>query len=326
MSEILRVQRDAARVAAAAAERREQQALRREYEASAAAVALERAADAAAAERGRVAAAAAALEAKLAEANAALEAAAADREQAKEAAAAAATQAQLASIGLEKECAAQIDSLEDEHRRKERLSAAERDAIAAANHELWGTVAALEDKVDRLSGHRVSGLMSQVQEQGARIAKLSARRTLNQRTVSDANLADRRAKMYKERADKTESQLRVYSAQNLDDDANAHAAHVAQLREAIAALTARVEKAEAERDEAAAQVERLRRIAEPPKEKFMAHGSYTVAVDALGLELTASCSVSPNACPRIFMLFAQFFGINIPSRVRRVRVTLLPYP
>eukprot|EP00962_Isochrysis_galbana_P033691 scaffold11331_cov101-Isochrysis_galbana.AAC.1 len=58
----------------------------------------------------------------------------------------------------------------------------------------------------------------------------------------------------------------------------------------------------------------------------MQYGSYTVAVDALGLELTASCSVSPNACPRIFMLFAQFFGINIPSRVRRVRMTSPPTP
>jgi hypothetical protein len=108
----------------------------------------------------------------------------------------------------------------------------------------------------------------------------------------------------------------------LVDDAEAHAAHaaqVAELQQVIAGLTARLEQAVHARDEAISQADRTRPIAEPPNEKFMAHGSYTVAVDSLGLELTASCGVSPNACPRIFTLFARFFGVTIAQRIRRVR-------
>jgi hypothetical protein len=298
-----------------AAERRQADGARRELEA----VRL-CAEQTLAAERVRVAAEAAELETQLAEARATLKP---ERRQAKEAATAAATQAQLARIRVEKECAAQLGSLHDEHRRQQQCQrqelAAERVAINTANVELDGTIALLEDQLDRLSGYRVGGLLSQVEEQQGEIRALSARRTKNNRTIGDANLADRRAKQWRERAESAEAQLKQYTAQNLDDDAEAHAAQVAELQQTAAGLTARVQQAEAQCAKAVAQAERARLIAEPPKEKFFAHGSYTVAVDALGLELTASCGVSPNACPRIFMLFASFFGITYHHPLARPR-------
>jgi chromosome segregation ATPase len=153
-------------------------------------------------------------------------------------------------------------------------------------------VAQLEDKLDRLSCHRVGGLLAQVQDQRKEMQVLKARRTKNMRTVSDANLADQRAKMWRGRAETAEAQLKQYTAQNLDDDAEAHAAQVAKLQQAITGLTARLEQAVHARDEVIAQAERTRSVAEPPKETFMAHGSYTVAVDSLGLELTARAASS----------------------------------
>jgi hypothetical protein len=78
--------------------------------------ACERAQKTVANERGR----ARSLEAQLAEARQLLRAAFTDRRQGREAAAAAATQAQLARIALEKECAAQLGSLRDEHARQQK--------------------------------------------------------------------------------------------------------------------------------------------------------------------------------------------------------------
>ena len=55
-------------------------------------------------------------------------------------------------------------------------------------------------------------------------------------------------------------------------------------------------------------------IAEPPKSKFMQSGHYTADVDLTALNVIADVGVSPSVVPRLFVIFARFFGVKIPSR------------
>ena len=58
--------------------------------------------------------------------------------------------------------------------------------------EAWQEVATLQDELDVLRGHRVSGLLETVAEKDAKIKQLGARQTLNKRRISDCNLERRR--------------------------------------------------------------------------------------------------------------------------------------
>ena len=55
-------------------------------------------------------------------------------------------------------------------------------------------------------------------------------------------------------------------------------------------------------------------IAEPPKSKFMQSGHYTADVDLTALNVIADVGVSPSVVPMLFVIFARFFGVKIPSR------------
>jgi hypothetical protein len=55
-------------------------------------------------------------------------------------------------------------------------------------------------------------------------------------------------------------------------------------------------------------------IAEPPKSKFMQSGHYTTEVDLTALGVIADVGVSPSVVPVLFVMFARFFGVKIPSR------------
>ena len=54
-------------------------------------------------------------------------------------------------------------------------------------------------------------------------------------------------------------------------------------------------------------------IAEPTKSKFMQSGHYTADVDLTALNAIADVGVSSNVVPRLFVVFARFFGVKIPS-------------
>ena len=80
----------------------------------------------------------------------------------------------------------------------------------------------------------------------------------------------------------------------------------------LGTVRAQLAAAEAARD-------KYKAIAEPPKEKFFAKGHYTSEVDLTALEVIASLGVSPTVVPTLFIIFADFFGVTIPSRERKVR-------
>lgn len=66
------------------------------------------------------------------------------------------------------------------------------------------------------------------------------------------------------------------------------------------------------------QTAKYKAIAEPPKEKFFVAGHYTADVDLSALEMIASLGVSPNVAPALFVNFADFYGIKLPSREKKV--------
>lgn len=61
-------------------------------------------------------------------------------------------------------------------------------------------------------------------------------------------------------------------------------------------------------------------IAEPPKEKFFKSGHYTAEVDLTALEVIANLGVSACVVPMLFVIFATFFGVTIPSREKKVQL------
>ena len=66
------------------------------------------------------------------------------------------------------------------------------------------------------------------------------------------------------------------------------------------------------------EMDMCKAIAEPPKSKFFTSGHYTAAVDLTALETIATLGVSPNVVPKLFVLFADFYDIKIPSRPKKV--------
>eukprot|EP00966_Prymnesium_polylepis_P337089 7391883-Prymnesium_polylepis.1 len=63
---------------------------------------------------------------------------------------------------------------------------------------------------------------------------------------------------------------------------------------------------------------RFKAVAQPPKSKFFRSGHYTSDVDLLALEMIASCGISPNVAPKLFVMFANFYGVTLPSRQKKV--------
>ena len=61
----------------------------------------------------------------------------------------------------------------------------------------------------------------------------------------------------------------------------------------------------------------LKSIVEPAKTKFFEKGHFSAAVDQVIIELL-SCGVARNKLPPLFMIFARFFGIVVPGRVKKV--------
>lgn len=173
ISEALRVELVAAKVAAASAERREQQALRRATVAAADAdasarqvhvleVAAAAAAAASAARDATAAAAHASLEACKRQVDEGLRAARSDIRQLKSASKEAATAAELERRRLQREATAQLGSLRDEHRRQRLVEQRRWVELEGECIGLHAKVARLEDKIEILESHRVGGLLEEV--------------------------------------------------------------------------------------------------------------------------------------------------------------------
>ena len=86
----------------------------------------------------------------------------------------------------------------------------ERNESAQDAAELAEQVEQLNATLERLRSCSKSGLLTQVTSLQEKVRELGARRTLNQRRVSDANLADRRTRVAQEQAATAKAELREY--------------------------------------------------------------------------------------------------------------------
>jgi len=184
----------------------------------------------------------------------------------------------------------------------------------------WQRVTKLEDQRDVHRSQRVGGLLETMQHKNDQIKKLSARRTLNQRRIGDANLDQRRVQVAQQQAKEAQAYLNEYcvSDRARDDslDASERAARALKeqneaLREQLAAAGAQLAAAEAARD-------RYKAIAVPPTEKFFRKGHYTDAVDLTSLQVIANLGVSANVVSQLFVIFGDFFSVTIPSHEQKV--------
>ena len=160
---------------------------------------------------------------------------------------------------------------------------AERDSAADSAAELHGHIEELDAELDRLRRSRTGGAVQQLDALKEKVRVLSERRKANQRTLSDANLADRRAKVAQQQQAAlqrafAESAVRAEAKSSVRD-------RVAELEQQLAAQQARVL-------ELAGAVAKYKAIAEPPMEYFFHGGSYSLEHDATGLEAITSCHVS----------------------------------
>ena len=92
---------------------------------------------------------------------------------------------------------------------------------------------------------------------------------------------------------------------------------VAKLDRQLAEQQARIEQLQAEIKGQTVDAAKLRAIAGPPKSKFYEAGHFSAAVDQVIIELL-SCGVARNKLPQLFLIFARFYGILIPGRMKKV--------
>ena len=61
-------------------------------------------------------------------------------------------------------------------------------------------------------------------------------------------------------------------------------------------------------------------VAEPPKEHFHKDGCYTADLDLTSLEVIANLGVSATAVAQLYIIFARFYRIKLPTRKVKVLI------
>ena len=196
------------------------------------------------------------------------------------------------------------------------------------------------DAATRLRSARNASALEKQAALEQQLRELKKRRTLNQRRVSDANLAYRRACVAQEQSAAAQAALYEYCVEDAALEARAarleeetarlarEAAAARAGREAaemqVASLQGELQllraKAAADAADMQAELDRLRSIAEPTaayfKQKTSSH-AFTAAVDLAIIE--ALClGVARNKVPALFNIFARFYRIKLPGRSMKV--------
>ena len=167
---------------------------------------------------------------------------------------------------------------------------------------VWASVRAEEDKRRRVEGQR-----DELKAEVARLSQLVNARSRKHSAEMDElyTLRGRVKALQKLNAVyDVKSQRRFFEIDPILEQK-------AELELQVASLRLQLE---AQQEETA----RYKAVAEPPKSKFFQSGHYTSAVDLLALDMIASCSISPNVAPKLFVMFADFYGIVLPSRPKKV--------
>ena len=154
--------------------------------------------------------------------------------------------------------------------------ASERDAAQQQHDEARRRVQQLEQCVECVRSSSKAQLQAELAEAREKITELSRRRKANQRKICDVNLADRRAAVAQEQAAAIKLAFNDYCMKD----------HAQQLAAARADSLER--ELERMRAQLAAEVhlrERFEAVAQPPKEKFFAHGQFTTDVNLTALQV-----------------------------------------
>ena len=110
----------------------------------------------------------------------------------------------------EQEAVDRLRDQEHELREYQQRMYHERNEAAAEAADRAVRVAELNAALERLRSSSKNGLLTQVAELQAKVRELGARRTLNQRRLGDANLADQRTKVAQGQAAAAKAALREY--------------------------------------------------------------------------------------------------------------------
>ena len=141
---------------------------------------------------------------------------------------------------------------------------------------LHGRVAQLEDQLAALRSSRIGGLKRELEEKDALVKDLRRRRGAGQRTLAEANLERRRARLAQEKARGLEEAFRQHIVGEMERQANQPGRRdtlVESLQEQL-----KLEKELRTRYEA---------IAKPAKEYFFKEGHFSTEVDLTALEVNA---------------------------------------
>ena len=70
--------------------------------------------------------------------------------------------------------------------------------------------------------------------------------------------------------------------------------------------------------EARTEAAKYRAVAEPDKSHFKTNGAFSLAVDLAIAECLTRANVSRNKVSELFLVFARFFGVKLPTHTRKV--------
>lgn len=219
-------------------------------------------------------------------------------------------------INCEAENVSKLEMMSGDRREDLQRLAAELDAAQQAAAEFERQYEEQLASVERLRCARNGSALERQAVLEAELKEAKRRRTLNQRRQSDANLAERRWRVAQEQLVSLREQF--YADFMIDDEAQRQQAERADMLDKVVAGLEQSLKEQRE------LVLKYKSLAEPPTSKFFANRHYTSEVDITSLQLIANLGVSPNIVPCLFLIFAKFFQVQIPSRKVHVLVRIEP--
>lgn len=137
--------------------------------------------------------------------------------------------------------------------------------------------------------------------------QLKRRRTLNQKRLACASLAEQRARASAEANRKTQSRL----AEMWQSDEFYTA-------DQVVALQAHVAKLQMDKEAMALEITKLKEITHPSDRYFYQSGHFSATVD-LAIIQCLQLGINRTKVPALFFLFARFFRVTVPMHKRRVR-------
>ena len=174
--------------------------------------------------------------------------------------------------------------------------------------------AEMEEEVQRLREGRVWSKVRE--EQALRERAVEERDRLC--TEVERLMVEQQGRARERAAEKSELKYLRFRVRELEEKVGTYHARSNRKFFEVEPLAEQCEELRGELEAQRAETAKYKATAEPPMQNFFRNGSYALEVDLAGLEAITSCQVCPGQLSKLFIIFARFFHIKLPTFERKV--------